>query len=313
MKQEIINQLNLKFATRHSRAQNIAYAKLRKAQSNVEFSTLEKKNKTLTFELGKAMAFDNSKVPTLQKQLAECKNKQSQILTEMGLSVQDLIPHYSCKKCNDTGKIGAKNCECYNRELYALLLKNSGAKTKLANFAQFDETLGSEQQQEQIKKIKTYFIDWINQFPNVNNHIIMLSGKTGVGKTFLIECVADAMMKKGKFVTFVSATELNNLFLKYHIAPNDEKLLFWQMLTEPDLLVVDDLGTEPLLKNVTLPYLCALLNDRFSSGKSIIFSTNLAPDQILYRYGDRIFSRIVNKSDSKMFKLDGYDLRLKKH
>lgn len=313
MKQEIINELNLKFANRHSRAQAQAYAKMSKAQTNKEFVALEKKIKTLTFELGKAMAFDGANVQNLKQELDNCKVKQTQILSAMGLSPSDLLPQYSCKKCNDTGKINGKFCDCYKRELYTLLLEKSGAKTQLATFAQFDEKLiTNAEQREQQKKVKKFFESWVQTYPNVDAHTFLICGKTGVGKTFLTQCIANSMMKKGSFVSFVASTELNNMFLQYHIAPNDEKLTFWQMITEPDLLVIDDLGTEPLLKNVTINYLVALLNERFMARKATIISTNLSPDQILSHYGDRIFSRIANKADSKMFNLVGDDLRLRK-
>lgn len=313
MKQEIINELNLKFAKRHSDAQNTAYAKVLRAQTNPEFVALEKKIKTLTFELGKAMAFGQNNCEKIKNQLTECKQQQTNILAVMKLSPADLLPQYSCKKCNDTGKINGRFCDCYKRELYSLLLEKSGAKTNLASFAQFDEKfIANPEQREQHKKVKKFFESWAQSYPNVDAHTFLICGKTGVGKTFMTECVANAMMQKGKFVSFVASTELNNIFLKYHIAPNNEKLMYWQMITEPDLLVIDDLGTEPLLKNVTINYLVALLNERFMSKKATIISTNLSPDQILSHYGDRIFSRIVNKSDSKLFNLVGDDLRLKK-
>lgn len=313
MKQEIINDLNIKFANKHSHAQNIAYQNVLRAQANPNFLALDKQIKTLTFSLGKEMALCGNNIEKLRAQKKLAQKQQVEILQNMGLEPSDLLPNYSCKKCNDTGRINGKFCDCYKRELYALLLEKSGAKTSLANFDEFDDNLGTEQQCKQLKKIKTFFMDWTKNFPTVSNHLILLSGKTGVGKTFLTECVANSLMKKGQVVSFVSSTQLGNMFLKYHIAPNTEKLDHWQMLTEPDLLVIDDLGTEPLLKNVTIPYLCALLNDRFSSSKATIISTNLSPDQILSHYGDRIFSRIANKSDSKMFKIEGNDLRLKAH
>lgn len=313
MKQEILNELNIRFANRHSRAQAQAYAKMAKALTNKDFVALEKKVKTLTFDLGKSIAFDSANVKNLQQELNYCKAKQAIILKNMGMKPSDLLPKYRCTKCNDTGKINGKFCDCYKRELYALLLEKSGAKTHLASFAQFDENLiTNSEQKEQQKKVKKFFESWVNAYPNVDAHTFLFCGKTGVGKTFLTQCIANSMIQKGKFVSFVASTELNNMFLQYHIAPNDEKLTFWQMITEPDLLVIDDLGTEPLLKNVTINYLIALLNERFMAQKTTIISTNLSPDQILSHYGDRVFSRIANKADSKMFNLLGDDLRLKK-
>ena len=47
--------------------------------------------------------------------------------------------------------------------------------------------------------------------------------------------------------------------------------------------------------------------------KPVIVSTNLALNEIQDRYGDRVFSRLINKSISKIFRIENSDLRLKKN
>ena len=312
-KQEIINKLNLIYTNKRTTAQTKAYNNLLLARQNPDFVKTEKQIKELSFEVGKAKALETPDVTNLDNKLKSAQIRLELLLKQMNLTVSDLAPKYTCKNCHDTGRRRGKLCDCYKKELYTLLLKNSGAKENLAKFEQFDDKLiTNDNQKNQLTKLKAKFISWVNEYPNTKTHTFLLCGTTGVGKTFITECVADAMIKKGHLVSFISAFGLNNSFLKYHTTFDDNKNDYYDMFTEPDLLVIDDLGTEPILKNVTLNYLCALLNDRYTQKKATIITTNLDLEQILNRYGDRIFSRIINKADSQLFKIDGDDLRLKR-
>lgn len=313
-KEEILSKLDATFTSRRTSAQNKAYANLERARRNPSFTEIEKEIKRLTFETGKAQAFGSIELAQkTSRELLLAKVKHEQILQSMGLTQSDITPQYSCPKCNDTGRVNGKLCECFKAELYNLLLSASGSKTKLASFKDYNDNLITlPSQKEQLNKIKCLLTKWVNNYPNVDAHTFLLCGKTGVGKTFMTECVASAMIEKGYLVSFISSMGLNNNFLKFHTTFDNNKQSYYDMFLEPELLVIDDLGTEPILKNVTINYLCALLSDRFNSGKATIITTNLSLNDILNRYGDRIFSRIANKADSKMFVIDGEDLRLKK-
>lgn len=313
-KQEIYNKLNTIFTSRRTSAQTLAYQNLLKARKSQKFVELERKIKELTFDLGKANAFGSAEeAQSIKNELIKSQIAQEKLLVAFGMSSQSLIPQYQCQNCHDTGRRNGILCDCYKKELYSLLLENSGSKTNLAHFEDFNENLISNSEQKaQLLKLKAKFEDWVNEYPNTKTHTFLFCGSTGVGKTFMTECIAHAMINKGYLVSFISAFGLNQNFLKYHTEKNENKNIYWDALVEPELLVIDDLGTEPMLKNVTINYLCSLLSDRFERGKATIISTNLDLDQLLNRYGDRIFSRIANKADSEMFKIAGEDLRLKK-
>ena len=81
-------------------------------------------------------------------------------------------------------------------------------------------------------------------------------------------------------------------------------------LLEVPLLLVDDLGTEPLMRNITVEYLFLLLNERMEAGLSTMVTTNLTPAQIQERYGERVCSRLFDRSSALTIKLEGKDLRL---
>ena len=104
-----------------------------------------------------------------------------------------------------------------------------------------------------------------------------------------------------------TAFNLNSLFLKYHTTNVKERDYILTNLIETDVLLIDDLGTEPIIKNVSIEYLTLLLTER--QNKHTIIATNLTDEEIQNKYGDRVFSRLTNKNMSKLLYLDGDDLR----
>ena len=100
------------------------------------------------------------------------------------------------------------------------------------------------------------------------------------------------------------------LFTSYHTTLDLSKTDYLNSMLKSDCLLIDDLGTEPIKRNITLEYLYLILNERLNSNKKTIITTNLNLEEILSRYGERIFSRIANKKTSKCFQMQGNDLRL---
>ena len=130
-------------------------------------------------------------------------------------------------------------------------------------------------------------------------------GGTGTGKTFLLECMASDLINRGFNVMFTTAFALNDECRKYHFSLPSKVNEFMDC----DVLIIDDLGTEPLLKNITIEYLFNIINLRQKRYKPTLISTNLSLDDILNRYDDRIFSRLSNKITSLTISFNGIDMR----
>ena len=125
-----------------------------------------------------------------------------------------------------------------------------------------------------------------------------------------MECMADNLIKNENIVFWTSAFNLNQLLLKYHTTFDETKLDYISNLLDADYLFIDDLGTEPILKNVTVEGLYNIISERVENNKKTIISTNLNPDEIQQTYGERIFSRLLNKSNSLCINIENKDLRL---
>ena len=79
-------------------------------------------------------------------------------------------------------------------------------------------------------------------------------------------------------------------------------------MLKPGVLILDDLGAEQL-SQTSSAFLYAVLDGRWANNKKTIFTSNLTPEQIIQRYGDKIASRVLSGrqveftgSDKRVFK-----------
>ena len=77
------------------------------------------------------------------------------------------------------------------------------------------------------------------------------------------------------------------------------------------LLIIDDLGTEPAIKNITQEHIYNIINERLLYARPFIITTNLSPAALADRYDQRLASRILSKDASTVISFSGSDLRIK--
>ena len=75
------------------------------------------------------------------------------------------------------------------------------------------------------------------------------------------------------------------------------------------MLLLDDLGSEPLMQNVTIEQLFNLINERQARRLSTIVSTNLNTPEFKTRYTERIASRMTDARNCLVITLEGQDIR----
>jgi len=312
-KNEIIELCLKDLAIQRAKAENIAYLNNKKAKESEKFIEIDKKERSLVYTLGKNKAF-NIVDKELEENLAIVRKQKEEELNKLNLTVADLFPKYSCPQCSDTGYTKNRICPCLKKLIHKQVLKQSGGEKEcLSCFDNFNENVASsEEHKVTLVKIKSKFQLIASKFPQEHPNFIILCGKTGVGKTFLTECLASEIIDKGFIVSFISAFGMNNLFSSYHTTYDSSKPTFLSTLLDPDLLIIDDLGTEPIFKNITKEYLYLILSERSRHNKLTVISTNLEPQELMSRYNERIFSRLFNKRESLLLHINGSDIRLNK-
>ncbi len=242
--------------------------------------------------------------------LRSLKNKQNELLISLGKPADYLDPVYTCPNCRDKGYTGTVKCDCFKKRELELLYRDSNLKNMAGGytFEDFDISLYSDKDIDKItgKTAKEYAETALEAAKDLVSNIdtkkgnLFLYGNTGLGKTMLSTCIANALIRTTHSVVYVTATELVNKLNTFDEDVESSPLL------ECDLLIIDDLGTE-YLSDVSASKLFYCLNERLLRGRSCVISTNLDLANIQDRYSERIFSRIV--SSYKVIKLYGEDLR----
>lgn len=257
---------------------------------------------------------DNS-IEKIKKINLEAQNKIEKLLTENGYAKDylDLSPH--CKVCYDTGFLSNGDyCDCRKKIAGSIISKEFEKTTslKLKDFKSFslnyyskDKDSNNISPYDQMSEILSKCISFAENFTPGSKGFI-LRGNTGLGKTHLSLAIANEVLKKGYNVVYLSSFELtknlSNAFFNKNLNDDD----FYYFLSEIDLLIIDDLGTE-FETNFSLSSLYEIINKRILTNKSLIVSTNLSVKEIENRYNERIVSRLFSELTPLVFL--GSDIR----
>ena len=234
--------------------------------------------------------------------------KRKALLQSAGYTETDLKPKYHCNDCHDTGFLNDQKCHCLKRMISEAYMArfNLADGIRGQTFETFDEKIFSKEDQAYAalyRKLGKKICDEIDQ--NDENYIFI--GEPGRGKTFLCSCIVNRLIELGQQVIYISAIQLVDLARKHAaLNRNDQDEDLYEILTNCDLLIIDDLGTEHQtdFSNATL---FAIVNARQLLHRKTIISTNLKVADIANRYEPRFSSRLGGCYKQVLFK--GADLR----
>ena len=248
--------------------------------------------------------------------------KKQALLEEHGYPKDYLSPVYTCPDCHDTGYIDGRPCHCLTKAQADFLYANANLSDILLeeNFDTFDSEYYDDTTvndnlsltpKENINKLKDICLDFIKHFDDAYDNLIFY-GPTGVGKTFLTHCIAKELLDTGHTVVYLTSLQRFDILEKGRFGKDEESEQIrtkTDYLIHSDLLIIDDLGTE-LTNSFTISELYHFIEERHLQQKSTILSTNLTFQELLNRYGERIFSRFTGYYHFCM--IIGDDIRLLK-
>ena len=245
------------------------------------------------------------------------------ILVENGYEPDYLEQKYHCNACKDTGFIGNQTCSCFKQGLINIAYEQSNLQHILdkENFNSFSlkyyskKPIGKDgiSPYDNMVKIRQICVGLIEKF-ETSKESLLLTGQTGLGKTFLCNCIAKELLDNGFTVLYFTAPQLFKLFeeSRFHREDmQDESKNLLDTLFDVDMLIIDDLGTESI-STITISDLFNVINSRYLNQTSTIISTNLTFNQLKERYSERIVSRIIGQYT--LLRFFGDDIRkLKKY
>jgi len=207
-------------------------------------------------------------------------------------------------------------CSCL-KELYEKQRSQSlSALIKLGSesFETFDLSFYSDARdpntgispREQMTVVYGFCRDYADHFgPGSVN--LLFRGGTGLGKTFLSACIARVVSEKGFSVVYETTVEALAAYEEQKFRPSDEADERVERLTDCELLILDDLGTE-MVTEFTKSALYTLINARLLGGRKTVISTNLDWNSMADKYTPQICSRLQGEYQDLPFV--GTDIRL---
>lgn len=259
------------------------------------------------------LASSNSDVSLeeLKLKTENLKKEKDAVLKNMNIDASFLRPNFSCNKCEDTGYINIDNhyelCSCIKQKLFDIEYNKSNlTDLKNHNFEHFRLDLYSDEINEElynsnisprdnIQNIKEIAFSFLENFDNFDEKNLLFTGNTGLGKSFLSDCIANEILKKGKTVLYQTAPIMLDTIIDYRFNKENTSDVYNNILNA-DLLIIDDLGTESM-NSMKFTELFNVINTRLLNQNNhitkTIISTNLNLQDLRNKYDERIFSRFV--------------------
>ena len=263
---------------------------------------------------------DTNAKEELKQHIEDLREQKEVLLSAFGFPADYMEMHYACPECQDTGYVDGRKCRCFKKEEIRLLYSQSNIEEVLLreNFDSFsyeyydDRVVIPEIQMtvaDYMRQVHTWCKEYVENFEKKGGNLIF-TGSTGVGKTFLTNCIAKALIDQYQSVIYLSSNDLFDVFSKnkFHYDTEEEMKDMYQYILDCDLLIIDDLGTE-LNNTFVSSHLFYCINERLLRKKSTIISTNLSMTMLRDTYSDRISSRII--SQYSIIPLYGDDIRTK--
>lgn len=289
---------------RRMRAEEKRDANLRLLQKDPTYLSLDNRLGALRFEKAKRVAYGED-LGTLIADINATQAELDERRTQLGMTAEDTKVQYYCEKCRDSGFVGGEYCSCLKKIIFDSVGR-IGDVTDVPALKNVD-TKYYGKSEKAYKNLIVQLQNYVDKFPYPKQFLI-LSGTPGVGKSFFAGVIANELGAKGYSCLFMNAIQLNELFLKRHLAPIEEKEALFEPLLSADLLVIDDLGCESFYKNVTNTYLYLIMVARGS--KNTLITTNLlSKTAISDRYDQRIASRLTDVNHAVCVNMSGSDLR----
>lgn len=269
----------------------------------------------------KLLEGDKGVLETLKEDLRDLREQKALIIRAAGYPDDYLELHYRCPDCRDTGLVDGRKCHCFLQAQMKLLHAQSNLEDvlerenfKALSYEYYDDTeilpqLGITNA-AYMRRVVAGCKEFVRVFDKKHDNLLF-TGSTGVGKTFLTNCIARELMDDFHSVIYLTASDLFDVFSrnKFDYDNAEDMKDMYRFILDCDLLIIDDLGTE-LNNSFTSSRLFYCINERMNMSRSTIISTNLTLARLRDSYTDRVTSRIM--SGYRIIPLYGGDIRLLK-
>lgn len=258
-------------------------------------------------------------IKDLKEQNLALQRERTELLIKNNIPADFLDDKPDCNICSDMGYIGSTPCRCLKNAYKERLTKDLSTMLPIKdqNFQSFKldyypnirDNRIKVSPREAMKSNLDYCIKYAHSFSK-NSENLLFFGSAGLGKTFLSSCIAKVVVEAGFSVAYDTAINIINCYenVKFNNQDTEQAQKAINKYENADLLILDDLGTEPP-SSFSTSFIYAIINNRLMSHKPMIISTNLLPAMLEKRYSEAIASRLNGEfTDIRFF---GEDIRRK--
>ena len=251
--------------------------------------------------------------------MAEYNGKIAALLKENGYAADFLSPVCRCAICRDEGYVYEggirKPCACLQKAYQQALADAGNDLQSQQTFENFDESRFPDEplpgtdvtQREYMRIVREKCREFARNVPFGGKKTLLLHGGSGLGKTYLLNCVGNEARSRGADVLYVTAYDLlMALKTAYFSRTGDSAREYF----DAELLLIDDLGMEPMMEGVTVEQIYNLLNSRMIRGLHTAISSNLNLTELGKRYTERVSSRLLDTRTGMSVAFRGRDIRL---
>ena len=229
------------------------------------------------------------------------------LLISMGLPGNYLDPIFTCPRCRDTGEVGEPRrlCSCALKKQQEAMIAGSriNARETFANFT--DSIYPDDEQKKQGLGMKRFCERYVSALPSPEKPNLLILGAAGLGKSFFGNAIASAAIEKGVPTLKATAYQCIQAVLDGIDAHENAIAPF----LSAGLLVLDDVGTEAMVPNVTIETFFRILNERAAAALPTVLISNLSVDELKERYRERVASRMIDGALTSVVLLRGDNLR----
>ena len=170
-------------------------------------------------------------IADLDGQISRLKKEKLAIYKKLHIDDSFFLPEFSCTLCNDTGYVSngytSELCNCIKQKLFNMEYNkynvynmnndtfdkfNISYYSKKIDKDKFHCDISPRDNMEQILKICKSFIE---NFDDEKEKNLLFTGNSGLGKTFLSNCIANQLLSTGKTVLYQTAPVMLDTILNY--------------------------------------------------------------------------------------------------
>ena len=242
--------------------------------------------------------------------IGEIAAERKTLLISMGLPGNYLDAVYTCPLCMDKGEVTeadgrTKLCSCALKKQQEQMLAGSRINER-ETFQNFSETIyPNDEQKKQGLAMKRFCERYVAALPKPEKPNLLIVGTSGLGKSFFGNAIAFSAIEKG--IRTVKTTAYQCIQSIMDALDSRENALTSYL--DAQLLILDDLGTEAMVPNITVETIFRILNERTAAQRPTVIITNLGSEELYERYGERVASRMMDGALTSVVLLRGDNLR----